>query len=317
MTVLITGGMGFIGLHTARAFLDAGQDVVITWYQTWREPDFIKDEYGKRVIVEKADVSQGSVIKDLAMKHKADHIVHLAVPGLGALDAAGDYRVNMDGLIGVLEAASEAGVKRLSFASSVAVYSSLPKGPFREDQPLPVESGNPTEAFKKSWEILALHYASRAKVEVVSLRIGGIWGPVYHSMANLPSRLAHAAAKGVEPDYSAARAGVPFAEDTSDFCYVKDTAQAITLVQLADKLEHAIYNISAGESVPISRLAAAVNAVKPDVDLGIQEGRGPRYKDGNYMDVSRLRGELGFEPAYTVETAMADYIAWLEAGNET
>ena len=103
--------MGFIGLHTARAFLDAGQDVVITWYRTWREPDFIKDEYGKRVIVEKADVSRGSVIKDLAVKHGADHIVHLAVPGLGALDPAGDYRVNMDGLIGVLEAAREAGVR--------------------------------------------------------------------------------------------------------------------------------------------------------------------------------------------------------------
>ena len=40
MSVLITGGMGFTGLHTARALLDAGEDVVITWYQTWREPDF-------------------------------------------------------------------------------------------------------------------------------------------------------------------------------------------------------------------------------------------------------------------------------------
>ena len=41
MTTLITGGMGFIGLHTARAFLDAGEDVVITYFQTWREPSFL------------------------------------------------------------------------------------------------------------------------------------------------------------------------------------------------------------------------------------------------------------------------------------
>ena len=47
--------------------------------------NFIKDEYGKRVIVEKADVSQGGVIRDLAVKHKVEHIVHLAVPGLAAL----------------------------------------------------------------------------------------------------------------------------------------------------------------------------------------------------------------------------------------
>ena len=57
MTVLITGGMGFTGLHTARAFLDAGEDVVITWYQTWREPSFLKDEYQKRIKIERLDVT--------------------------------------------------------------------------------------------------------------------------------------------------------------------------------------------------------------------------------------------------------------------
>ncbi|MCY4581532.1 MAG: GDP-mannose 4,6-dehydratase, partial [Chloroflexi bacterium] len=98
MTVLITGGMGFIGLHTARAFVDAGEDVVITYYQTWREPSFIKDEYGKRVIVEKADVSEPSVIEEVARKYKAEHIVHLAVPGVMALGPYDDYRVNMNGL---------------------------------------------------------------------------------------------------------------------------------------------------------------------------------------------------------------------------
>jgi UDP-glucose 4-epimerase len=36
--ILITGGMGFIGLHTAQRFLDAGEDVVITRYRTWRGP---------------------------------------------------------------------------------------------------------------------------------------------------------------------------------------------------------------------------------------------------------------------------------------
>jgi len=37
--------MGFIGLHTARAFLDAGEDVVITYFQLWREPSFMMDVY--------------------------------------------------------------------------------------------------------------------------------------------------------------------------------------------------------------------------------------------------------------------------------
>lgn len=314
MAILITGGMGFIGLHAAKAFVDAGEDVVVTYYQTWREPSFVKDEFGKRVIVEKADVSQPSVIEELAKKHKTEHIVHLAVPGVAALGPYEDYRVNMNGLIGVLEAARNAEVKRLSLASSIAVYHSLPAGPFRETDTLPVESSNPTETFKKAWEILAFHYADRTGLEVVSMRIGGIWGPLYHSMMNLPSRLAHAAMKGEEPDYS--RGGVPFAEDHWDLCYVKDCAQGIKLVQLADNLSHRIYNVSSGSAVSNQMLVDAVKAAKPNANLSLQQGKGPAYKESNYLDMSRARDELGFANAYTPQTAMADYLAWLGEGNE-
>ncbi|MEX2430887.1 MAG: NAD(P)-dependent oxidoreductase [Dehalococcoidia bacterium] len=314
MTTLITGGMGFIGLHTAKAFIDAGEDVVITWYQTWREPSFIKDEYGKRVQVEKADVSQGSVIKDLALKHKVDNIVHLAVPGLGALSPAEDFHVNMDGLIGVLEAAREAGVKRLGLASSGAIYGALPSGPFRETDRLPLESGSPTETFKKSWEILAGHYGKRTEMDIVMLRIGGIYGPLYHSMSNLPSRLVHAAVKGTEADYS--RGGVPFRDDLTNLCYVKDCAQGIRTVQLAEELQHTVYNVGSGQAISNGDLHDAVLKVKPNAKLQIQEGKSPRAKENGYMDGTRLSTELGYKPRYSIDTAVADYAAWLEAGNE-
>ena len=88
-------------------------------------------------------------------------------------------------------------------------------------------------------------------------------------------------------------------------------------VQLAEALEHRIYNVSWGEPVPVSRLAEAVTAVKPGAQLGVSEGRGPRYKEHNHLDISRIKTELGFKPNYTVESGMAEYIAWLEAGNET
>src|SRR6059036_1590197 len=110
--ILITGGMGFIGLHTARRFLDAGEEVVITQFSTRREPDFIKDEIGKRVTVERLDVTNTLETIDLVRRHKVTGIVHLAVPGLAALSAAEDYRVNMMGLLNVLEAARLGDVKR-------------------------------------------------------------------------------------------------------------------------------------------------------------------------------------------------------------
>src|SRR2546427_10611594 len=98
MTKLITGGMGFIGLHTARAFLDAGEDVVITYFQTWREPSFMKDEYHKRVQIEKAEVTDRDSLMALGKKHMIDRIAHLAVPGLGALGPVDGLRANITGL---------------------------------------------------------------------------------------------------------------------------------------------------------------------------------------------------------------------------
>jgi UDP-glucose 4-epimerase len=315
MSVLITGGMGFIGLHTARSFVEAGEDCVITYYQTWREPSFIKDEYGKHVTVEQADVSDPQVVKQLAAKHKVDSILHLAVPGVAALSAAEDYRVNMDGLIGVLEAARELEVRRLTIASSVAVYASLGDGPLREDALLPVTSGNPTETFKKAWEVLGTHYADRTKLDVVFLRIAGIWGPLYHSMMNLPSRLAHGAVKGTEPDFSPGKGGVPFAEDAQDLCYVKDTAEGIRIVHQAPTLEHRVYNIGQGAATSVGQLVDAVRKVKPGAQIEVNPGKGPRNKQNNYMDISRAAA-LGYKPAFTPEAAMADYIGWLDAGNE-
>ena len=313
MTVLITGGMGFIGLHTTRSFVDAGEDVVITWYQTWRDPDFIKDEFGKRVIVEKADVSQGDVIRDLAKKHKVDSIVHLAVPGVGALDAAGDYHVNMDGLISVLEATREAKVRRLSIASSIACYHSMEDGPYRETDRLPLESANPTEAYKKAWEILALHYASRTGIDIVNMRIGGIWGPLYHSGMNLPSRTVRAAVKGVDPAY--ARDVVPSAADIADICYVKDTAEGIRVVHTAAKLDETTYNIGMGAAITNGDIESAIKKVIPDAKVNLQPGKSPGHKKDAYMDTTRLQA-LGFKPKYSVDSAIAEYIEWLRAGND-
>jgi UDP-glucose 4-epimerase len=314
--ILITGGMGFIGLHTARRFLDAGEDVVITRHNAWREPDFIRDEYGKRVKVERADVTSPHDMLDVVGKHKVTGIVHLAVPGLAALSAAEDYRVNTAGLLSVLEAARIWGVRRVTLASSIAIYGSLPQGPFREDALLPVESGNPTETFKKTWEILGLHYAARTSLDLVSIRIGGIYGPLYHSMANLASRLCHAAVRGAAPDFSPARGGVPFADDAQDWGYVRDCARGIQMLQMAPKLQHRVYNLGGGRGVPNRELLAAVRKAVPSAQGAVQAGRGPRGRSNPYMDMARIGQELGFKPEYDIERGVSDYFEWLRKNPE-
>jgi UDP-glucose 4-epimerase len=309
--ILITGGLGFIGLHTARCFLDVGEQVVLTHYRIRREPDFIKADIGKSVFVETLDVTASHDVIDLVRKYKVTGIVHLAVPGLGALSAAEDYRVNMMGFLNILEAARLFEVRRVSLASSVAVYASLPEGPFREEALLPVHSGNPTETFKKALEILGLHYASRTDVELVALRIGSPFGPLYHSLAAPTSRICHAAARGLPTNFTGVRRGAPYEEDDTGAFYVKDCARAIQLLQMADKLSHQIYNISSEQPMTYGGFVEAVKAVVPDAQVNLQPGRSPRHRPRAYMDITRIEESVGYRPQYDIEGAVKEYIGWL------
>ncbi|HLN87511.1 MAG TPA: NAD(P)-dependent oxidoreductase [Candidatus Limnocylindrales bacterium] len=310
--ILITGGLGFIGLHTARRFLDVGEQVVLTQFRVRREPDFIKAELGKRAFIETLDVTSAHDVIEIVRKYKITGIVHLAVPGLGALSAAEDYRMNVMGFLNVVEAARLFDVRRVSVASSVAVYAGLAEGPFREDALVPVHSGNPTETFKKALEILGLHYASRTNLEIVALRIGTPFGPLYHSLAAPTSRIIHAAAKGLPADFTGARGGAPHQDDDTGAFYVKDCARAIQLLQLAEKLTHRIFNISAERPMKYREFVEAVKKVVPSAKIDLPPGHGPRNRPNAYMDISRLNQEVGYQPEYSLERGVGEYIDWLK-----
>jgi nucleoside-diphosphate-sugar epimerase len=81
--ILVTGGMGFIGVHVVKSLLDAGEDVVVTYNNSWRVPDFWEDEVGKRVTIERLDVTNPHDPTAMATKHKVDGIVHCAAPAFG------------------------------------------------------------------------------------------------------------------------------------------------------------------------------------------------------------------------------------------
>jgi UDP-glucose 4-epimerase len=313
--ILITGGMGFVGMHTARRFLDVGERVVITQHQASREPEIFKNDIGKALIVERVDITSSYDMLDVVRRHKVTDIVHLVAPRLGALSPAEEFRVNITGLLSVLEAARLGGVRRLQVASSQSVYTGLPEGPYREETPLPVVSANSTEAFKKTFEILTLHYADRTGLPVVLMRLGGIYGPLYYSMFNIPSRMCHAAIKGVPADFSGAL-GTPYAEDDGDFCYVKDCARGIQMLHAAEKLSHRVYNIGAGRGFKVGEIAAAVTKAAPGAQITVQPGRNPRGRANAYMDLTRTRAEVGYQPEYDIQRGVAEYIGWLRTHPE-
>ncbi len=307
---LLIGGMGFIGLHTARSFLNAGQDVVVTYNRNRREPDFLRADLGTRAIAEQLDVLDAGRVAEVIKHNDVDSVVYLAVPALAGVSPAEEFQTNTAGYLNVLEAARAAGVRRLSVTSSLAIYSNVKERPWKEDVHFPPESSNPTEAYKKGLEILGLFFGQKTGMDIVMLRVAGIFGPMYHSMANLPSRLAHAAAHGKAPDFAGMRYGPPKADDGSDSCYVKDVAEGIRLVHSASTLQHRIYNVGNGRATRNKDMVEAIREVVPEFEVELSPGGD---SDGRYMDLTRTTSEVGYTPKIGVERGLAEYVEWLRS----
>jgi UDP-glucose 4-epimerase len=321
--ILVTGGLGFIGLHTARALLDLGQSCVLTQHQSARHPDFLNDflddQLGSRVFVEPLDLADQAAMLALGERYDITGVVHLAGPALGALGLIEGLRANTQYLLNVLQAAQDWQVTRVSVASAIGVYiGATDRCPMPESASLPMTGTHPIEAFKKSSEILSTLVATRAGFEVATLRIAAIWGPLGRPQSQffpLPG-MVHAAVNGEVADFSGPQQQFAHAEDGIDVCYVKDCGRGIALLQTAPKLRHSTYNVASGRPTTPGQVADAIRAVIPDAKINLPAGRDPNGSGEDiYLDITRLRDDTGYRPAYDLDRAVADYIGWLRAGN--
>ncbi|QFY10663.1 NAD-dependent epimerase/dehydratase family protein [Nonomuraea phyllanthi] len=315
--IMITGGLGFIGTHTARALLDLGESCLLVQRRAPVVPESLA---GERVVVEQADLADAAQLLALGERHKITGIVHLAgsVPWPpGAYEPLEGAETSLRGLMNVFRAASEWQVGRLGLASTIGVYGGVPgEGALGEDVPLPMTAGHPIPAFKKIGELLGDHLAGAMGLDVLTYRIAAVWGPLGHPRSPFfaAPQLVHAAARGTDPDLSALRSG-GHAGDGIDLFYAKDCGRAIALLQLAERPAHRTYNVGSGRLTTNGEVAAALGRLVPGARVDLPEGRDPAAP-AVWLDTTRLREDTGFEPAYGTERAVADYLAWLRAGNE-
>jgi UDP-glucose 4-epimerase len=314
--ILITGGLGSIGSHTARALLDLGQSVVLTAHRSGELPDHLAGEVGDRLVVEPLDVTDTAAFLDLGARHDIDGIVHLAAGPFDLPDPVAYLRAESTSLLNALEAARAWGVRRFAVASSIAAYIGTDGVPHREDATLPVVAGHQIFAMKKTAELFSTLVGESAGFDVVNLRIGTVWGPLGlpdSAFFALP-RLLSAAVWGLDPDLRPPRPAA-YADDASDLCYVKDCGRAIALLMTAERLNHTIYNVSSGRLVRYAEVVEAINATVPGADITLPDGRNPD-RPHNYLDITRLREDTGFAPQYDVERAVADYADWLRTHDQ-
>jgi UDP-glucose 4-epimerase len=205
--ILVTGGLGSIGSHTARALLDLGETVVLTAHRSTELPEYLADEPGGRVVVEPLDTTDEATFLDIGKRHEITGIVHLAAGRYDLPDPVEYLRAETLGLLNALEAATVWGVRRFSVASTIGVYAGVDEVPWREDAPLPVLAAHQIHAFKKTAELFATLTGDSAGFDAVSPRIGTIWGPL--GLPDSPffalPRLLSAAVWGEDPDLTPPR----------------------------------------------------------------------------------------------------------------
>jgi len=299
--ILITGGLGMIGAHTARALHDLGHEVVVTAHRRTEVPSFLDG----RVVVEPLDVTDRDAVLALADRHDISDIVHLAgtIPDE---DPVSFFRRDTLGLLNTLDAARTWGVRRFAVASSLGVYIGRSEIPWHEELALPTTAlPHLIVAFKKAVEPLTTHALAGSGVQPVVLRIGSIWGPLFDPYSPFEGTVTYISTvlRGEQPP--------PLhADDGGDGCYAPDAGRAIALLMATPTLSHDTYNVSSGRPFTNAEIGAALESVVPGLHLDLLPGRLHGPGTDPHLDISRLTADTGFTPTFDVAAAVADYVAW-------
>ena len=138
MTILVTGGAGYIGSHTVRQLRGDGRDVVVLDSLERGNRDAL---LGAPFV--RGDISDSALVTDVCRQHGVDSVIHFAAyksVGESMVDPAKYWRNNVQGTVDLLEGILAADVRRIVFSSSAAVYGNPDSLPIREDAPLRPEN---------------------------------------------------------------------------------------------------------------------------------------------------------------------------------
>lgn len=318
MSILVTGGTGFVGIHVTARLAELGEAVVALSAEGDLD-DASLDFLGpgrERVTCVKGDVLDLEVLCAVMDRHGVERVIHgAAITAIGDLEpemARQAAVVNVGGTATVLEAARMAGVKRFVHLSSASVYGATdPDVPLEEDAPL-VPRGI-YGITKRAAEDVVRRYFELFGMEGAILRLSAPYGPLErpNPMRTVMSPVfdwCRAALKGDE---------VELADDlVRDLTYVSDTAGCVVLAFLELDLKHQVYNASCGENLRFSDILAALARVRPGFRFRLKEGGAlsPFFRDSlrGPLSMKRAREDLGFVPQFNIESGLSRYLEWLE-----
>jgi UDP-glucose 4-epimerase len=295
--VLVTGGAGFIGSHVVDKLRDAGHEPVV--YDVRPSPFHLGDQ--------RPDTIVGSILDIPALTDAmrgCDAVMHLAAAAdVGEVEKApiASEELNARGTVSVLEAARNAAVKRVVYASTIWVYSDVDAEHVDEDTPLSPPAHLYT-ATKLAGELYCKSYAELYGLEYSIMRFGIPYGPRARPTAVVPAFTAKALA------------GQPLTiagdgTQSRRFVYVEDLAEGVA-ASLVPAAANRVYNLVGHENTSVRAIARAVRDVVGDVPIVHIEGRAGDLRGGN-ISGERAARELGWEPTTSFVDGVRRYVEWL------
>lgn len=319
MTVLVTGGAGYIGSHTVDALVQAGESVVVIDDLSTGFSDFLPE--GVPLLV--GNAGDEDLVEGVIAQHRVESIIHLAgsvvVPD-SMRDPLQYYRNNTMTTRSLLNAAVRTGVNRFIFSSTAAVYGTPDQMPVAEHAP--TRPLSPYGSSKLMTEIMLHDVASAHGMDYIVLRYFNVAGADPLARMGLATigathllKIAVEAATGQRAKIDVFGTDYPTRDGSCirDLVHVSDLAQAhrAALSHLRRGGTSATLNCGYGRGYSVLETIEAVRRVSGR-NFGVQYA--PR-RTGDIMamvaDVRRIRGTLDWTPRYDdLDTIASHALAW-------
>ena len=323
MTVLVTGGAGYIGSHMVWQLLDMGEQVIVLDNLSTGHASNLNEavaDAGAEVsnfTFVNGDIRDRSVCETVSVG--VDIVLHQAA--LGSVprsieDPLTSHDVNITGFLNMLDAARRAGVGRFIYAASSSTYGDEPNLPKVEER-----IGNPLSPYavtKLVNEQYAAVYARCYDFQATGLRYFNVFGPRQDP---------NGAYAAVIPKWIAAMIDGKLVtingdgQTTRDFCYVSNAVEANLRAALAcDSVQGEVFNVAVGGRTSLLELFGLLreglrdHQVHYDLEPTLDSFRAGDVKHSQ-ADISKARKLLGYDPRFDVAKGLAEALPWYIANN--
>lgn len=310
MKILITGGAGFIGAHTAKKLSELGHEIyIVDNFNDYYDPalkrarinEFLK---GLDLKIYETDIRDYYALKKVFAENKINKILHLAAQA-GVLYAKENpfiyAQTNVEGTLNLLELAKDFNVQQFVYASSSSVYGGNSKLPFSETD----ETRSPLSIYaatKIADELMAYTYHHLYKISCTGLRFFTVYGPW-----GRPDMALFKFTKNI-------LAGEPIevrgmSRMKRNFTYIEDVVSGIAGA-LENVYPYEIFNLGGDRSVDLKEyinqieICLGKKAVKNYIDMDPSEVLETK------ADLTHAKEKLGYEPKVSVQEGVKKFIEW-------